>query len=139
MAFDASSIDLQKDADSGAFCHLYNPVTREYLYDGDEVEGNEVGIYILGAQSGKARDALNRMARKQNGKKAKANDFDINKSEANAAEYFAEITTGWKNLAFEGEEEFAQDLVQRMYQSRPWIIQQLDEFVGDAANFTKRS
>lgn len=139
MAFDASSIDLQKDADSGAFCHLYNPVSGEYLYDGDESDDNAVGIYILGAQSGKARDALNRMARKQNGKRAKSSDFDISKSEANAAEYLAEITTGWKNLAFEGEEEFSQDLVQRMYQARPWIIQQLDAFVGDAANFTSRS
>lgn len=55
--------------------------------------------------------------------------------EADAMELLVACTAGWENAAYKGTEEFSADLVKTMYAEQAWLKEDVDQYIGDRANF----
>ena len=64
-------------------------------------------------------------------------DIDIDTLEKEAMETRVALTLGWGclELGDDGELEFTEDNVRKVYTDFPWLAEQVDEFQGDRANF----
>jgi len=137
MAIDLSSIDLKAEGEDGSFCHLYDPRTGEYLYDEDGK--TEVGLFVKSIHSSTARNIVNRMARKNQGKQKPKRIATLDDQEVESAEFLSELTTGWQAVQFNGKDKFAKDVALELYRERPWIMSQVNQHAGNAANFIRKS
>lgn len=130
---------LALDAETPNKLVLINPATSQPIRAFD---GSEAHILLMGVDSKAAqkhrREATNRMLAKRNRNKMTAEEI-----EASNVDLWAALTRGWVLVNFAGETvdyEFSEANARRLY-SNPnfaWIKDQVDEFVGDRANFMKR-
>lgn len=129
---DLSTLNVAAAADRGADLHLAHPSTGEPLYTED---GKPVTIRLLGADSHEYRQRIRRLAN-QNLNKKKRERQNLEQIEEQAAELLAAITVGWSNIVLEGETvECNVDNAKSLYLDYAWIREQVDEFVGERANF----
>jgi hypothetical protein len=130
MSFDLNSLKPVM-ADDGAVLNIVHPETEE-LIDGMTITllGQDSKVYRK-LQMGKQQAALNRMA-----KGKKAIDLDAEKLSEDSIEDLVKLTTAWTGFALDGKSlEFTSDNVRMVYTDWAWIKEQVQEFVGNRANF----
>lgn len=130
MSFDLNSLKPVM-ADDGAVLNIVHPETEE-LIDGMTITllGQDSKVYRK-LQMSKQQAALNRMA-----KGKKAIDLDAEKLSEDSIEDLVKLTTAWAGFALDGKTlEFTPDNVRMVYNEWSWIKEQVQEFVGNRANF----
>lgn len=130
MSFDLNSLKPVM-ADDGAVLNIVHPETEE-LIEGMTITllGQDSKVYRK-LQMGKQQAALNRMA-----KGKKAIDLDAEKLSEDSIEDLVKLTTAWTGFALDGKKlEFTADNVRMVYNDWAWIKEQVQEFVGNRANF----
>lgn len=143
-SFDLSSIDLVADSDRGAWLHLKDPRTGLPIY---AEKDKPCRLHLLGPQSKVVQDVTELVGKERQRREAERNECDytgkvIKRGESTQEELrdddirvYTAATTGWENLAFEGDEKFSAKLVAKMYAARPWSGRQVYMFMLDHANF----
>ena len=130
MSFD---LNLLKPvmADDGAVLNIVHPETEEVIKGMTiTVLGQDSKIYRK-LQLGKQQAALNRMSK---GKKAL--DLDAEKLSEDSIDDLVKITIGWTGFSLDKKElEFTPENVRTVYTEWAWIKEQVQEFVGNRANF----
>lgn len=122
-----SKIDLAAAAEAGATLTLRHPITGD-VFD------PPVTITVLGLESKKFRQVADRFMRSR----PKKRDMAPAEAQRFSCELLANLTTGWEGLEWGDEDQplaFSFDNALMLYTERPWVRQQVDEFVGDAGNF----
>lgn len=145
---DFATFSPRRTAEIGARCHLHHPDDPEELFYCD---GKPVYIDLLGTESIKGREASAKLAQALDARTKKdrrIKDMSVEsimrmaeKSEADRAVFFADITMGWGNITFVpddkiGKEEakplpFSHENAVMLYKARPWIMGVIDAFLGD--------
>ena len=118
-------------ADDGAVLNLVHPETEEVI-EGMTITllGQDSKVYRK-LQMGKQQAALNRMA-----KGKKAIDLDAEKLSEDSIEDLVKLTTAWTGFALDGKDlELTPDNARMVYNEWSWIKEQVQEFVGNRANF----
>lgn len=130
---DLSKLDLEAAADQGATLQLRHPVTEEVLTQDD---GTPITITVLGSESKKFQRAMDAFERSRSGRKQKP--MARAERQRAAAAMLAEVTVGWQGIIWDGEElPCTKENAKMLYFERPFIREQVDEFVGDMGNFLK--
>lgn len=130
MSFDLNSLKPVM-ADDGAALNIIHPETEEVI-DGMTITllGQDSKVYRK-LQMAKQQAALNRMA-----KGKKAIDLDAEKLSEDSIDDLVKLTTGWAGFSLDGKElEFTPENVRMVYTDWAWIKEQVQEFVGNRANF----
>ncbi len=130
---DLSLMDTVKGSNEGFDVRIFHPGTNEDL---------EITINVLGKDS----DAFQQLSRAQNKKrmaKMSKGGFrnttpPVEEIERDGIDLLAACTTGWTGIIVEEKEiEFSKDNAVMIYESYPWIKEQIDTAIGDRANFIK--
>lgn len=128
---DLSKLDMTKFADEGAPLEIVHPATLEPLMHDEK----PVTIWLLGQDSTIFRDEIQRRAKSQLNKRQK---IDIDKVAGDSADLLAVLTVGWYGIEEGGKAlECTRENAKSIYQKYGWLRQQVDEFIGDRANFFK--
>jgi len=130
MSFDLNSLKPVM-ADDGAVLNIVHPETEEVI-EGMTVTllGQDSKIYRK-LQLSKQQAALNRMAK---GKKAL--DLDAEKLSEDSIDDLVKLTTGWTGFELDGKVlDCTPENVRKVYADWAWIKEQVQEFVGNRANF----
>ena len=130
MSFDLNSLKPVM-ADDGAVLNIVHPETEE-LIEGMTITllGQDSKIYRK-LQMSKQQAALNRMAK---GKKAL--DLDAEKLSEDSIDDLVKLTTAWAGFTLNGKDlECTPENVRTVYADWSWIKEQVQEFVGNRANF----
>lgn len=131
---DLSSLDTVAGANAGVDVQLRHPAT------GDDLG---ITIHVLGRDSDtfkavETRQLTQRMERvRRSGRNTNA--FTPEQANEDAIELLASSTTGWSdNFVVDGKPmPFSVAAAEQIYARFPWIREQVDQAVGDRANFTK--
>jgi hypothetical protein len=129
----AKKFDLTAAASRGADLHLRNPATNEPLYD-DEERTSPVTIKLLGKDSPKWREAIHKASQERTANQVRTMTPEERQREN--ARIFAGITLGWSGIESDGKAlRFNEANARSLYLELPWIMEQIDAFVADRANF----
>lgn len=133
---DLSKLDLGAAAEQGATMTLRHPVTDEDLLD--DKTGEPITITVMGRDSKQFRQTADRLHRaRQQGSRRK--EPTLREAEKFAATLLGAVTLRWNGIEWEGKPlECNVENATMLYTERPWIREQIDEFVGDAGNFYKQ-
>lgn len=118
-------------ADDGAVLNIVHPETEEVI-DGMTITllGQDSKLYRK-IQLSKQQAALNRMAK---GKKAL--DLDAEKLSEDSIDDLVKLTTAWSGFVLDGKDlDCTPENVRAVYSDWSWIKEQVQEFVGNRANF----
>lgn len=127
---DLKKFDLTQAADQGATIELLHPVTGEVLTD----KGKPVTITVLGADSKVFKDAVKARTRRALGEKKQK--IDLDKTERENAELLAKCTLQWSGIEEDGKKlDCTFENAVQVYLQYSWIRDQVDEAIGDRANF----
>jgi hypothetical protein len=99
-------------------------------------------ITVLGADCDayRERQRLFQRARVDRMNKARRMTVTPEEIEAEAIELLVEVTTGWSGFKLNGADlPFTRDNVRLVYKRYGWIREQVDQAVGDRANFLPKS
>lgn len=133
--FDFNVFNSEKAADEGSTLHLTHPVTGDFVYI-DDKQTKPVTINLKGSDSKVFREAAQKMASQQRGKKGAEVDADV--AIRSAADVYARVTTGWQNIYHDGKEfEFNYKNAVHLYITYKEIRIQVGDFIADKANFIK--
>jgi hypothetical protein len=134
---DLCDLDVRKGAEAGFELQLAHPQSGTPL---------PIFITVLGADSDLYQTALRtqqrrRMERLARGKRTPITPEEI---EEDALALLAGITTAWRTapgVTLDGQAfpAFSQNAAKQIYQRFPWIREQVDQAMGDRANFLPRS
>lgn len=133
---DIAAFDTVAASNKGAEIELKHPVTMEPL---------GAFVTVLGKDSDIFRQAFRRkvnakLARDAMAKK-RGKDVEpptVEDSEADGLDLLVACTTGWRGLTDGGEPlEYSPEAARNLYTRAPWIRLQVDEAIGDLANFMK--
>jgi len=130
MSFDLNSLKPVM-ADDGAVLKIVHPETEEVI-EGMTVTllGQDSKVYRK-LQMSKQQAALNRISK---GKKAV--DFDAEKLAEDSIDDLVKLTTAWSGFTLDGKDlECTPENVRTVYADWSWIKEQVQEFVGNRANF----
>jgi len=138
---DLASLDTVAACDAGAELELRHPTTDAPL---------DIWISILGRDSQAfkeyTRQSINTRLRKEAMSRKRGRDPEVATVEAAEEDSTAALvacSTGWRTgdartLLFKGEElAFTAQNALLVYNALPWIKRQVDEGIGDLANFLK--
>lgn len=142
---DLSSLDTVAACDAGAEIELLHPVNKTPLGIFIKVLGKDSAVF-----KGHLRQSLNDRLAKQASAKRRGKDLEpstIEDGEREGLEALAVCTVGWwsvdgeervPTIKFRGQDlPFTRENVKMLYAALPWIKQQVDEGIGDLANFLK--
>ena len=118
-------------ADDGAVLNIVHPESEEVI-KGMTITllGQDSKVYRK-LQMGKQQAALNRMAK---GKKAL--DLDAEKLSEDSIDDLVKLTTEWSGFMLDGKKlDCTPANVRTVYAEWAWIKEQVQEFVGNRANF----
>lgn len=129
---DLSTLDMQAAAQDGATITLNHPVTDVSL---------DAQIDLVGADGQEFKAALDDARRRfdaQNKGKKNPTSLSTAEREAAQAKILARATTGWRNIEWEGKPlAFTAENCSMIYSKNPWIMEQVDRFIADRANFSQ--
>jgi len=115
-----------------AIMNVRHPVTDEDLM----FDNKPVQIEVYGKDSDVARKAMKAAAQKALSKRNQRTDVDA--AISSAASLLASCTAGWSNVSIDNKPlEFSFDNACEIYTKYHWLREQVDEFIGDRANFFK--
>ncbi len=151
-------IDPAKDAERGATFHV--TYEGELLYFDEENE-QPITIDFVGPESRTGKEAAARMVmamdKLSSGRNPKKTAKDMSekqilqlarKNEKIRAKYYAELSTGWENVTYiENEKlsdpeaepellEWSQANAFKLFSTRTWIMEGIDDFLSSRANFS---
>lgn len=122
---DLSILDTRKAADAGAVLELVHPTTHKPL---------DIFITLAGVDSQVWKDAQRRQS--NNRLKKKSFRLSAEELEAEGVDMLAACTLDWENMILDGQElECSRENAARVYSRFSWLKEQVDEFIGDRANF----
>ena len=134
---DLEELDLGRDSQEGATLHLKHPVTGVLLYHGEVPQT----ITVVGGDSPRWRKGQFDVYRRRV-KESRRNNGTVPPEalEKEAIELLVNGTIGWTAIILNGEDvPFSREAATRLYTKFSWIREQVDEFIGDRANFLKPS
>lgn len=131
-------LNLTADASAGAWMTLRDPRTGEDLQD---EHGKPARLKLAGKDSTQWRKAADDTARRQLEESARNRKWRMTPEALRAASLrqYAAVTLDWENCAFNGTSTFSVETARDFYASEPWALDQVEEFIGDRANFSKGS
>lgn len=131
---DLSNFDTTAAAQAGAKLELKAPNGDPLLQD----DGAPVTITLLGRDSDVWRRAERAaLDRRVNTRKKTVQSADL---ERDALEALVAVTVGWSGIVLDGNAlDCTPPNVRRVYERFRWVREQVDEFVGDRANFLPAS
>ena len=113
---------------------LVHPVTKEELDVKITVVGMDSEVYRKTSHHQRSRRLK---SIRPNGKSSGINMEEL---EADGIELLAACTTGWKNMSYRGSElPFSKENAVMVYKEQAWVREQVDEAIGDRANFSGES
>lgn len=127
---DLATLDTQKGSDEGFALELTHPKT-----------GEKIGavINVLGVDSHQYQAKFRELQRKrlnQINKNPRRLLQTPEQTDAEALELLAAVTTGWNGVVLDGKDlAFSEDAARELYARFAWIREQVDQAVGDRANF----
>ena len=133
---DLSIFNVEKMAEMGADLELLDPVDEPLLDDNK----NPVTIKLLGTDSRAWRNHNKDVQRKRIAQMVtrKKKNIDYTSTDEEVCEMLSICTVGWSGVGGEdGDIEFSQEAAFELYLSQIWIREQVNEFIGDRANFFK--
>ena len=132
---DLSTIDTTETANEGAVLELRGPDDAP-LFTKD---GAPVTITLLGKDSDVYTRVVNANANRHLNQRGKPKR-SIEGAKAEGVSLLAKCTTAWSGIVVEGETlDCTYENAVKLYSRFSWIMEQVDEFVADRANFTKAS
>lgn len=130
---DLDNYDLIAESETPSKCVLRDPRNNLPL---------DAYIMVLGPESEKHRNAYSKLLRKMSEFAAKAKEegkeaeLTPKENDRYNAEFLAEITTGWGEIAWKGNEfPFNEKNAILLYTKRPWIARQVELHKKDLRNF----
>lgn len=91
-------------------------------------------ITVYGSDSKKYKAALHRIRNDRLNSRGQKMTSEV--AENNGIEILVACTDSWENMVFDGEElECTKENVRRIYKEFEWIYEQVDQEVGNRANF----
>jgi len=134
---DLSQFDTVSAADRGASLQLSHPLTGAPLVD--EASKQPVTINVLGADSHKYTDLLHRAKNKARAALAKHGKKAVRtaeETEAEELEVAVKCTVGWSYVSWQGQPlPFSEANARMLYTERPWVLEQVQEFMEDRTNY----
>lgn len=125
---DLNDINLTEKSDAGAELTLEHPVT------GDKLEGMK--IMLAGSDSKAFRAKQKEINSARITRMMKRKSSSLQNSDDDECELLAACTLGWSGIVAGGEElAFSNAAAKNLYMEHNWIREQVDEFVGNRANF----
>ena len=135
---DISKINESNASDTGADLELTHPSTGDVLVQDDD-NRTPITIRILGMDSKVYRNHQQNVQRERMNKMMRARsrkNVDFVMSFEERCSLLAECTVGWSGIVDNGAEvEFSKKAAYELYHKAPWVADQVDEFMGDRANF----
>jgi hypothetical protein len=140
-AVEVSSLDslasISISADEGAEMKVLHPVSRRPMALSD---GTPVTVKLAGADSARFRKVQRgatdrRLKMAANNRRAVLNSADI---ESDGLDSLVACTLSWTGIVLDGKPvECNPANVKMVYLKMPWLKEQVDEFIGDRANFLR--
>lgn len=130
---DLSALDTAKGAEQGYELTLSHPKTGE---------PTPMKITVLGADSDAYREKLRDFQRRRADRMNKGRRLSVTPEEieAETLEMLVAVTTGWSGFTLDGAPlPFSGDNARTVYRRFSWIREQVDQAVGDRANFLPTS
>ena len=122
---DLEALDTGKTSEEGQWLELEHPKTSEPL---------DMHIKLLGRDS----EAYKKQVRKNQDKNLKKGLRNLKSEnlENETIELLTACTVDWKGVVYQGGElECTKENIRWVYKEYDWLREQVDEFVGDRANF----
>lgn len=133
---------VREAADAGASLHLRHPVTDERLYDepadlplASGASRTPVTLTLLGADSKRWRSHANAVAQRAKSKRKGLDGMSAADAQRELIKLYAACTTGWTGIEVEGDPTFNEKNVKKLYETCPWVVEQVTDFVQDRGNF----
>lgn len=130
---DLSELNTVESSNEGAVLEPIHPATGEKI---------GISITLAGADSERYTKAQrkNTDKRLKNMQKQQRNKMTSAEIEEENLELLAECTLSWENVIYQGDPlDCTKANAKMLYQALPWLKEQIDEFIGDRANFIKDS
>ena len=130
--FDLSKLDTSGAAETGAVLEVLHPTENTPL---------GIKITLAGADSDVYRKMVNKSVNKrlQRIKPGQTIPFTAEEQEESGLNLLAVCTLSWEGVVVEGEAlPCTKENAKMVYQRFPWIKEQVDQFIGDRANFLSR-
>lgn len=130
--FDLSEIDTVAGANAGFDVKIYHPGTKEDL---------DITIKVLGKDSDEFQKISRAQSKKRMAKMTKGGGFrnsnvSLEEIERDGLELLAACTKSWTGVIVEGKPlDCTVPNAAMVYERFPWIREQVDEAIGDRANF----
>lgn len=131
--FELSDLDTARGAEQGYELTLSHPKTGE---------PTPMKITVLGADSDAYREKVREFQRRRADRMNKNRRLSVtpDEIEAETLEMLVAVTTGWSGFTLDGAAlPFSGDNVRAIYRRFSWIREQVDQTVGDRANFLPKS
>lgn len=134
---DLAKINLEKFSEQGVDMELEHPVSGDILMQEKPNEKKPITIKVLGIDSKAYRNKQLEFQRKRIAKMTRnRKNNDIVMSDEDACELLAECTVGWEGIVENGKPiEFSKEAAASLYMNYRWIREQVDQSIGDRANF----
>lgn len=131
--FDISTLALKTDT---VDVQLRHPATGELLFS-DEAKTLPVAVTVYGKASSQYRNAVNAMVNRSMKRKAKKEKETAEVMNEEGLTLLTAITAGFKELSVNGSVPSSEADYRTLYADAKyaWIKDQVNEFVGDDANF----
>ncbi len=133
-AFDLSTLDVIKFANVGTAVDILHPVTKEPLGFSITVLGSDGAAF----KKISIEQARRRLAKMEKNGGFKPSAVSQEEREEDAVELLAACTTSWTKFNLEGANpSFNFDNAVALYSRFPWLREQVDQAIGNRANFIK--
>ena len=132
MPFDLTTLDTGEAAEMGATLEVLHPTENTPL---------GITITLAGADSDVYRKMVNKSVNKrvQRIKPGQSIPFTAEEQEESGLNLLAACTLAWEGVVVEGETlPCNTENAKMVYRRFPWIKEQVDQFIGDRANFLSR-
>jgi hypothetical protein len=106
------------------------------LLDPSNFEPTDIVFTLLGMDSAKYKNQKKLINNKRMNKMVRKKELDISETEKEDIDLLANCTLGWSGV-LDGEKtiKFSFDNAKELYTRYPWIFEQVNEFIGNRANF----
>src|SRR5512135_3668091 len=130
--FDLKNLDTSEAAETGAVLEVLHPTENTPL---------GIRITLAGADSDIYRKFMYKATNKrvQRLKPGQGVPFTAEEQEENGLDLLATCTLAWEGVVVDGEEiPCNKENAKELYRRFPWLKEQVDQFVGDRANFLRK-
>ncbi len=132
---DIADMDVIAASDKGARMKLLHPTTDDVLMIGED----EQYIDVLGKDSRLYKEIMSEIQARQFTRAARKKNVGAAlrgiQNEVDSLELLAKLCTGWRIWIDGQSPKFTEGAAKQVLGDYPWIYEQVDEFIGNRANF----